>query len=807
MLLGVRRVCWAAACFLVGVTALGALRGAAPPLPPDHVARLELPRIAHVEGRLAAAPVRWAPERTRLLIAAERVDGAPRVGLIQATVHGPPPPLASGQRIAAELRLFPATGFHNPDGFDYAAHLARDGIHVTGSTRAERLMALEAPQPAWPARVRARALAALAGALPPASSALLAGLLLGERTDLPRELDDGFRRAGVYHVLAVSGFNVALLAAAVFALCKLLRLDRRASAVVAIGLVSGFAAVVGPEPSVLRAVIMAVLVLAALLLEREAAVANSLALAALLILALRPGDLLDPGFQLSFAATAGIIAAPLPRGLVGGALGVSLAAQLAVLPITLAHFNQLSTIGVVANLGVVPLAGLATVVGLLGVGLAFASATVAQVAFDAVWPVLLALRAVVALAAAVPGAVVHLPAPPGLAILCYAAALGLGLRWWRARASQPGAGRAAGATALALLAVAVALEAWPLLRPPEGRLRITVLDVGQGDAIVLEGPDGRAVLVDAGSGGAMRLDAGERVVAPYLWNRGVLRLAATVVTHPDADHAGGMRAIQRGFRIAETWDAATLARGPRWIGGAMISLVRPLRPGDGRRASPLRDPWLRGVAGHHVPDTSTPASEASVVEEARVRPLRPGDGRGAGPLRDPWLLGVAGSHAPDASAPATEASVVEEGARPPAVASSRRSRNDDAIVLRIEYGLASFLLTADIEAAREQALVAAGAPLDVTVLKVAHHGSRSSTTAPWLRAVRPSVAVISVGARNPYGHPDAGVLARLADAGVRVYRTDADGALILETDGRALTVTRWAAGTAERFCLDPETIC
>ena len=806
-LLGVRRAFWAAASFLVGVTALGALRGAAPPLPPDHVARLELPRIAHVEGRLAAAPVRWAPERTRLLIAAERVDGAPRVGLIQATVHGPPPPLASGQRIAAELRLFPATGFHNPDGFDYAAHLARDGIHVTGSTRAERLVALEAPQPPWPARVRARALAALAGALPPASSALLAGLLFGERTGLPPELDDGFRRAGVYHVLAVSGFNVALLAAAVFALCKLLRLDRRASAVVAIGLVSGFAAVVGPEPSVLRAVIMAVLVLAALLLEREAAVANSLALAALLILALRPGDLLDPGFQLSFAATAGIIAAPLPRGLVGGALGVSLAAQLAVLPITLAHFNQLSTIGVVANLGVVPLAGLATVVGLLGVGLAFASATVAQVAFDAVWPVLLALRAVVALAAAVPGAVVHLPAPPWLAILCYAAALGLGLRWWRARASQPRAGRAAGATALALLAVAVALEAWPLLRPPEGRLRITVLDVGQGDAIVLEGPDGRAVLVDAGSGGAMRLDAGERVVAPYLWNRGVLRLAATVVTHPDADHAGGMRAIQRGFRIAETWDAATLARGPRWIGGAMISLVRPLRPGDGRRASPLRDPWLLGVAGHHVPDTSTPASEASVVEEARVRPLRPGDGRGAGPLRDPWLLGVAGSHAPDASAPATEASVVEEGARPPAVASSRRSRNDDAIVLRIEYGLASFLLTADIETAREHALVAAGAPLDATVLKVAHHGSRSSTTAPWLRAVRPSVAVISVGARNPYGHPDAGVLARLADAGARVYRTDADGAVILETDGRALTVTRWAAGTAERFCLDPETIC
>ncbi|MEK7714885.1 MAG: ComEC/Rec2 family competence protein, partial [candidate division NC10 bacterium] len=241
--------------------------------------------------------------------------------------------------------------------------------------------------------------------------------------------DDGFRRAGVYHVLAVSGFNVALLAAAVFAVCSLARAGRRTSAVVAMGVVIGFAAVVGPEPSVLRAVIMGVLVLAALLLEREASVANSLALAALLILTVRPGDLADPGFQLSFAATAGIVAAPLPRGIVSGALGVSLAAQLAVLPIALAHFNQLSTIGVVANLAVVPLAGLGTVLGLLAVGLAFLSETAAQVAFDAVWPVLLALRAAVVLAAAVPGAVVHLPAPGWLAIVCYTASLLLALAW------------------------------------------------------------------------------------------------------------------------------------------------------------------------------------------------------------------------------------------------------------------------------------------------------------------------------------------------------------------------------------------
>src|SRR5439155_1289204 len=185
------------------------------------------------------------------------------------------------------------------------------------------------------------------------------------------------------------------------------------------------------------------------------------ALAALLILAVRPNDLADPGFQLSFAATAGIVLAPLPRGLVWGSLGVSIAAQLAVLPIALWHFNQLSAIGPIANLGVVPLAGLAHLV------------------------------------------------------------------------------------------VAVTIGAWPLVRPPDGRLRLTVLDVGQGDAIVIQAPDGRTVVVDAGPGGGMRLDTGARVLAPFLWNHGVLQLAGLVTTHDDQDHAGGSAALRREFTIGD----------------------------------------------------------------------------------------------------------------------------------------------------------------------------------------------------------------------------------------------------------------
>ncbi len=706
-----------AVLLLLGVAALGALRAMAMPLSADDVAALALPRVATVTGRIDGAPVSFAPDRTRLVLEVEQVDEAPRSGRLQVTLYGEAPALTEGQRVRADVRMHRAGGFRNPGGFDYAEHLAREGILVVGTARAERLTVVDDPGPPWHVKVRRGAREAIERALPPASAALLAGLLLGERTALPSEIDMAFRRAGVYHLLAVSGFNVALIAGATFALLTLVRTGRRVAAAAAMVVVAGFAAVVGPEPSVLRAVIMATLVLGGLLVDREASVLNSLALAALVILVLRPGDLHDPGFQLSFAATTGIVVAPLPRGLLTGAIGVSLAAELAVLPITLAHFNQLSLIGPLANLGAVPLAGIATIVGLAGAAAACGMTAAGDVFVNATWPVLIALRALVAIAASPPWALVHLPAPAWPAVACYVAALLLALGWWRLRVDYPRRARRAGVTALALLAVAVTIGAWPLMRPADGRLRVIVLDVGQGDAIVVETPDGRAFLVDAGSGGPMRLDAGERVVAPVLWNRGVLRLAAALTTHDDRDHAGGLAAIRRLFTVREAWSADELRAAPRVVGGVRLTAL-------------------------------------------------------AGP--------------PDAQ---------------------RRSRNDNALVLRLDYGLASFLLASDITAATEAGLVSAAAPLAATVLKVAHHGSRGSSTPEFLRAVGPLAAIISVGARNPYGHPSAETLGRLAVAGATIYRTDQDGAVVLETDGRALSITRWASRRTERYCLDPETVC
>jgi competence protein ComEC len=697
---------------LLAVGAVGTLRGIAPPAPSDHVSRLALPLSARVEARLLDEPTRWTAERTRLTVEIERVDGELRTGIVQLTAYGATPPLATGQRIAVETRLDRPVGFRNPGTYDHAERLLRHGVTVVGTARGDRIVPLDERAPPWPARFKQRAIAAMQEALPPVSAALLAGLLLGERTDLPPDVDAGFRRAGVYHVLAVSGFNVALVASTVWALLALARAPRRVAALGALVVVVGFAAVVGPQPSVVRATVMAALILLALLIEREASVLNSLALAGVVILAARPADLHDPGFQLSFAATAGIVLAPMPRRRLAAALVVSAAAQLAVLPISLAHFNQLSTIGILANLGVVPLAGLGTVLGLVALVAGFASEALGGWLFAATWPILIALRGVVAAAAAVPGAVVHLPAPGPLAVAAYVAALGVGLVAWRLRETRRRLARRLALVAVTLAVASVLVTAWPALRPADGRLRVTILDVGQGDAIVVQGPDGRTMLVDAGAGGPYRLDAGERVVAPFLWNRGVLRLVAAVVTHADADHAGGMGAIRDRFSVREPWQGA-LHEGALALGGAVVT------------------PLPTGAVG----------------------------------------------------------------------------RNDSARALRVDFGLVSILLASDVEAAGEHALVTSGVPLDATVLKVPHHGSRTSTGPALLAAVHPTLAIISVGRRNPYGHPDTSVLARLAAAGASIYRTDQDGAILLETDGRTLTATRWSSHTTTHYCIDPDTLC
>src|SRR5499427_1330443 len=382
---------------------LGALRAVSDPLPADHIARVAFGPVVSVEGRLVEDPVRWTPDRTRLLLdldgLRDGLDLRTISGRLQVTLYGETPPLGEGQRVALDLKLSRPRAFRNPGSFDYPAFLRREGILLVGSGRADALTVLTADDPPWAVQVKRWAMTTIAAHLPPTSAALLGGLLLGEKVGLPPEASEAFRRAGVYHILAVSGFNVALLASSVFFVLSTL--------------------VVGGQASVLRATVMGLLLLGALLLDRESQLMNALALAVLVLLAWRPGDLGEPGFQLSFAATAGIIylAPPLTAWLTGRgwprwlatSTAVSLGAQAAVTPVMLVHFNQLSLIGIVANLAVVPMAAVGTTLGMLALLIAAASASAADIFFQVLWLLLLALRAAVWAAARMPAAMVHLP--------------------------------------------------------------------------------------------------------------------------------------------------------------------------------------------------------------------------------------------------------------------------------------------------------------------------------------------------------------------------------------------------------------
>jgi len=737
----------ATAGLLLLAVLLGVVRAISDPLPADHIARVAFgPRVS-VEGRLAEEPVRWSADRTRLVIdldgLRDGLDLRTVSGRIQVTLYGETPPVGEGQRVALDLKLSPPRAFKNPGAFDYPAFLRREGILLVGSGRADSLVALTADDPPWPVWVRRWAVSTTAGHLPATSAALLGGLLLGEKTGLPPEASEAFRRAGVYHILAVSGFNVALLASSVFFVLSTLGVPRRVTAVVAGAALVGFALVVGGQASVLRATVMGLLLLGALLLDRESQLMNALALAVLLLLAWRPGDLGEPGFQLSFAATAGIIhlAPPLTAWLIGKRwpgwlatpMAVSLGAQAAVTPVMLVHFNQLSLIGIVANLVVVPMAAVGTTLGMLALLTAAVSAWAADVLFQALWPLLLALRAAVWVAARVPGAMVHLPAPSWAAIAAWCVALALlpylGSRRWIQ------------ATVMVSLALVLGLSIWPWVAPDNGRLRVTFLDVGQGDAILVELPEGQRLLVDGGPGGNQRLDVGERVLAPFLWNRPTQRLDVVALTHPDSDHSGGLRAVLTRFGVREFWENG------RWITGTEETLRAVERSGACRRTL---------VAGQRL-----------WLGSALLTVLNPDGSR---PLDDP----------------------------PP------EGQNEESLVLRLDWRGFSLLLTGDLGGPGEERLLADHAPVRALALKVGHHGSRYSSTGAFLDAVEPAVAIISVGARNSFGHPTPEVLGRLEAAGARIYRTDRDGAVILETDGITLSITRWASGTVERLDLDPE---
>lgn len=721
-------------------------------------------------GTVSGEPELRGPQNIGYVLAVEHVGSSPAAGKVYVTQFGGTTP-GYGERVQLKGRLKQPTGPRVPGGFDQAAYLARQSIYYTVDTGEARSLGPGSlnwlRRAAVAARVRLENV--LKATLPPRDAALAAGLLFGTRSDIPDDVKNAFQASGVLHLLAVSGGNVAMILLVPRWLLLRAGVRKRIAAALLIPLVVFFVFLTGAGPSVLRAGLMALLVLLGEVLRREKDAVNTLGAAAAMLLLWSPGLLFDVGFQLSAGATLGILLlarriegwlSPRLRKLLGVWLGpkvaeglsVTLAAQALVEPISLHTFGTFSTVAPLANLLVlslveliVPVGSLASLLGLVSLPLARAISWFVHMGLGAlVWMV----KAV----AAIPGAYLAVGQLPAAGVLAWYAAL-LVLAYVPARQAAAGLIRRLrpGGQALTVAAcvalVAVTGFTWSLaLADPPDTLRVTFLDIGQGDAIVVEAPGGRSMVIDTGNAtpsdpktGRPGFDAGAEVVLPFLKREGIHRLDYLVLTHPDQDHAGGGAAVLEGIPVGTVLKSD---------GGS---------PTESRYVAALTDARRQGVA-----------------------------------IRQP----VAGDRID------LGGGVILDVLNPPAkrFSGTRSDDNANCIAMRLRYRKIAMLFTCDLEAEAEDQLVASSVPLQADLLKVAHHGSGYSSTLPFLKAVRPQYAVISVGNGNPFHHPAAGALDRLSQVGAEVFRTDRHGTVTARTDGFTLSVRGEKGGPqAEKY--------
>jgi competence protein ComEC len=647
------------------------------------------------------------------------VDRAYR-GRARVRVYGSAemPEIHQGDRVAVWARVHAPRSWWVWGGWDAAAHALRRGVHISGTCKSPLLVARADPQPVpgpavWAARARARAREALERHVPPGpEQGLVRAMVLGDRTGVGEEAAEDFRIAGTYHVLALSGAQVALVAGLLLWASHRLRLRPFARAALVCGAVCFYAQFVGGDVPVVRAALMAGILVSGRAFDLDGDLANLLGFAALALLIYRPSWVGDVGFQLSFGATLGILLIgpvlvqrirrlPLRLEL---ALAASLAAQAALVPLLMAQFNRLAPAAVLMNLVAAPLASAVLLAGFCSVGLASVSAALAGWAGDVAW---LAAHTLLSSGEWVrdnPWLDVRTSVPGLVPAVLYTAGLfGVADERRRPRALVP------------LIAGSLLLAFGPAPRVADGRLHLVVLDVGHGDSLVLHSPRGRTAVIDAGVRRA-GFDVGDRVVAPYLHWSGVRRLDFLALTHAHWDHVGGAPALLRGFGVGQVWEGPAPTRSRRY------------------------QEMSRALGG---------ATRLSVRRGARVE----------------WD-GVR---------------ITVEG--PPPGPPPRTVRNDDSLVLGVELGAVRLLLTGDVSRDAER-LVRFG---PAAVLKVPHHGSRTSSSVGFLARVRPELAVVSAGSRR-FGHPHPEVLERYRKAGVRLFRTDLDGSVAISTDGERIWV-------------------
>ena len=679
--------------------------------------------------------------------------------------------LRYGDQIAVTGILRHPNGQRNPGGFDYRSYLARREVFgILYPHRGQEIVPTDRsgfPLFHWTETLRRRVERVIDEAYHEnrIHAQVLKGMLLGLRSELSPDILDAFRNSGSIHILAVSGLHVGLIATVCFFGFSLLRVPRKTADLLTIAAVILYACLVGFRPSVFRASLMAVIYLISRVIERDRDLFNLLAFAALVLLLINPAQLWDIGFQLSFAAVASIVyLAPKwegfvarivglgrtdsavdsdrvirPQSLWGRAawwlamgFGVTLSAQVGTTLIGAWHFHRFYPIGLVAGLFTVGLAALLVNITLVSVLLGLIWLPLAIPFAYANHLILWIFLGLVEFFGQ-SWTVLKAPTPSFGFIVAYIAGCFTVVHWvwvWMHRKQVVVIG-------LAVLAIWI----WDAASHERGRLlEVTFLDVGQGDAAFVRFPDGKIMLVDGGlnssrieineDGVARRVgyDHGERTLDPFLCHEGVFRIDLLLLSHPDNDHGGGFA------HILHTFDVERVLGVPH----------QDLAKSTHRILHEI-------VHAKGVPHTLGYAGKVDLTSTAQLELLHPFDAASTD-LHD-------------------------------------KDANNDSLVLKLTYGDVRILFTGDIGRKVELQLVKSDKDLRAEVLKVPHHGSKTSSSPGFLDAVRPQYAIFSLGQRNRYRFPSAAVVERYRERGCRVLRTDRLGAIRLRTDGRRCWVT------------------
>lgn len=655
-----------------------------------------------------------------------------------------------GRILEAPVTFRRPARFLNDGVPDFERDAALDGISLLGTIKSGLLV--DVVQRATvigelAAEVRAHVRRAVADRVAPhsaLSAAIVNAVLIGDRSGLPDDIRSRLQIAGTYHVVAISGGNIAILATVMVVAFVPFGIARRPVAALTLVSLVAYAFVVTSGPSVWRATFVAVVYLFARLLDHRTTPWQACAVAAALLAVGAPLDVRNAGFVLTFGATAALLMA-IGRGRTRGdyradmkrrpwvawlraSIGASVAVEIVLLPVMAETFSRVTAAGLVLNIVAVPAMAIVQIAGLVVVlsPIEWLSATAGWMAHLGATAILSSAR----LVDIAPWLAIRVPPPSASAVAIYYVGLAVGV-WSPTRIT-----RVAGFVALIACGFVIATGSPP--RQDIRGLRLTMFDVGQGDALMLQigestlpDADGRhtgprALMVDTGGspfGGGF--DIGSRVLEPALWARGVSAIDTLLLTHGDPDHIGGALPLIDDFNPRYLWQGIPVPR-----------------------AGSLQSVLARASASGVVVEQRRDGDEFR-LGDARVLVLHP----------------------------------------PPPDWERQRVRNDDSVVLEVVYRDVALLLTGDIGADVERAIAPRLVPAKIRVLKVAHHGSRTSTSRELLEAWRPQIALISCGRGNPFGHPAPDVIARLEAIGARIYRTDLDGEVTVDSDGQHVVVT------------------